>query len=122
MAKLLVILLEHLRSILYESMVKIKILENLAEKPPPLFCLFCERSDSCHTCGIPMVPIVQIHTQIPPIQISSIGYQLCQLFKYSHIQKYRTQYHGTGGRPIGSLTTIHNNIPAIPITLVNMAL
>ena len=35
MAKLLVILLEHLRSILYESMVKIKILEKLAEKPLP---------------------------------------------------------------------------------------
>ena len=80
MAKLLVILLEHLRSILYESMVNIEILENLAEKPPP-FQPFHERSDSCHTCGIPMVPIVQIFTQIPPIQISSIGYQLCQLFK-----------------------------------------
>ena len=40
MAKLLVILLEHLRSILYESMVKIKILENLAEKPCPLFLPF----------------------------------------------------------------------------------
>ena len=37
MAKLLVILLEHVRSILYESMVKIKILENLAETPPPSF-------------------------------------------------------------------------------------
>ena len=86
MAKLLVILLEHLRSILYESMVKIKILENLAEKlPPPSFLPFHERSDSCHTCGIPMVPTVQIHTQIPPIQISSIGYQLCQLFKLAHI-------------------------------------
>ena len=39
-----------------------------------------------------------------------------------HIITYRTQYHGTGGRPIGSLTTIHNNIPIIPITLVNIAL
>ena len=37
------------------------------------------------------VPILQIHTQIPPIQISSLGYQLYQLFKYSHIEKYRTQ-------------------------------
>ena len=36
--KLFVIFLKHLRSILYESMVKIKIIENLAEKPPP--CLF----------------------------------------------------------------------------------
>ena len=82
MAKLLVIFLEHLRSILYESMIKIKILENLIEKsPPPSFLPFHERSDLCHTRGRPMVPIVQIHTQIPPIQISSIGYQLCQLFK-----------------------------------------
>ena len=45
--------------------------------PLPLFLPFRERSDLCHTCGIPMVPIVQICTQIPPIWISSIGYQLC---------------------------------------------
>ena len=69
-----------------------------------------------------MVPTVQIHTQIPHIQISSIDYQLCQLFKLLTYRKYRTKYHGTGGRPIGSLTTIYNNIPAIPITLVDMAL
>ena len=58
MGKLLVTLVEHLRSILYESMVKIMILENLAEKPfpPPPFLPFCETSDSCHTCGIPMIP------------------------------------------------------------------
>ena len=69
-----------------------------------------------------MVPILQIHTQISPIQISSLGYQLYQLSKYSHIEKYRTQNHGAGGSPIGSLTTIHTNIPAIPITLLDMAL
>ena len=92
------------------------------KSPPPIFLLFCERSDSSHTCGIPMVPIGQIHTQISPIWISSIGYQLCQLFKLLTYRKYRTQYHGTSGRPIGSLTTIHNNIPPIPITLVDMAL
>ena len=34
MAKLLVILLEHLRSILYESIIKIKNPGDLAEKPP----------------------------------------------------------------------------------------
>ena len=35
MTKLLVILLQQLRSLYYESMIKIKIPENLAEKPPP---------------------------------------------------------------------------------------
>ena len=42
-----------------------------------------------HTCGIPMVPILQIWTQIPLIQISSLGYQLSQLFKiltYTELQ------------------------------------
>ena len=42
--------------------------------------------------------------------------------KYSHIEKYRTQDHGAGGSPVGSLTTIHTNIPVIPITLLDMAL
>ena len=35
---------------------------------------------------------------------------------------YRTQYHGAGGRPIGSLTTVHTNIPAITITKLDMEL
>ena len=35
MTKLLIVLLEQLRSILYQFMVKIKIPENWAEKPPP---------------------------------------------------------------------------------------
>ena len=68
-----------------------------------------------------MVPILQIHTQIPPILISSLGYQLYQLFKYSYIQKYRTQDHSAGGRPIASPTTIHTNIPAITVTVLPMA-
>ena len=38
--------------------------------------------------------------------------------KYSHIQNYRTQDHGAYGRPIGSPTTIHTNIPAITVTLL----
>ena len=38
---------------------------------------------------------------------------LVNFLKYSHIEKYRTQDHGAGGRPVGSLTTIHTNIPAI---------
>ena len=68
-------------------MLKIMIPENWAEKPPPL--PFHHGSGSSHTGRIPMVPILQIHTQIPPIQISSIGYQLCQLFKiltYTELQ------------------------------------
>ena len=69
-----------------------------------------------------MVPILQIHTQIPPIRISSLGYQLYQLFK---ILTYREVQH-TGSwckwRPVGSLTTIHTNIPAITVTLLAIAL
>ena len=63
--------------------------ENWAEKPPPSFLPFHEGPGSHHTGRIPKVPILQIHTQIPPIQISSIGYQLCQLFKiltYTELQ------------------------------------
>ena len=56
--------------------------EKWAEKPPPLFSAFLSWTRlTCHTGRIPKVPILQIHTQIPPIRISSIGYQLCQLFK-----------------------------------------
>ena len=47
---------------------------------------------------------------------------LVNFSKYSHIQKYRTQDHGAGGRPVGSLTTIHTNIPAITITVLDMEL
>ena len=35
---------------------------------------------------------------------------------------YRTPYHGTGGRPVGSLTTVYNNVPPITITIVYMGL
>ena len=42
--------------------------------------------------------------------------------KYSHIQKYRIQDHAAGQRPIGSLNTIHTNIPAITITVLDMEL
>ena len=63
--------------------------ENWAEKPPPLSAFSSQDRASRHTGRIPKVPILQIHTQIPPIQISSIGYQLCQLFKiltYTELQ------------------------------------
>ena len=86
--------------------------ENWAEKPPPPpppppFLPFCHGLGSRHTGRIPNVPILQIHTQIPPIRISSIGYQLYQLFKiltYTELQHsgswciwkvYRQPYHNT---------------------------
>ena len=34
-----------------------------------------------YTCGTTIALILQIHTQIPAIQISSSGHQLYQLFK-----------------------------------------
>ena len=42
--------------------------------------------------------------------------------KYSHVENYKTKDHGAGGRLIGSLTTIHTNIPTITITLLAMRL
>ena len=72
-------------------MLKIMIPENWAEKAPhPIsFLPFRHGFGSHHTGRIPKVPILQIHTQIPSIRISSIGYQLCQLFKiltYTELQ------------------------------------
>ena len=79
--------------------------DSAGRKTHPLFPPFCERPRSHHTCRIPIVPILQIHTQIPPIQISSLGYQFCQLFKiltYTEVQgiesqcrwkAYRQPYH-----------------------------
>ena len=57
------------------------------QKITPSFLSFHERPSLCCTCGIPMVPILQIHTQIPPIQISSLGYQLGSTFQNTHIYK-----------------------------------
>ena len=79
----------------------------VAEKLPPSFLPFRGRPGLCHPCGILMVPILQIHTQIPPIWISSLGYQLYQLFKiltYREVQNTgswcrwkscRQPYHNT---------------------------
>ena len=62
----------------------------------PSFLPFHQRPGPYCTCGIPMVPIIQMHTQIPPIRISSLGYQFCQLFK---ILTYReVQNTGSGCR------------------------
>ena len=72
--------MEHLRSLLYECMLKLNIPEKWAEKPPPLSAFLSETMTLLHmwnTHG----PIMEICTQIPPIQISSVGYQFFQLFK-----------------------------------------
>ena len=78
----------------------------LWQKSPP-FLPFHHGPGLCHIGRIPKIPIPQIHTQIPPIWISSIGYQLCQLFKiltYTELQNsgswciwkaYRQSYHNT---------------------------
>ena len=42
--------------------------------------------------------------------------------KYSPIQKYRTQILVQVEGPIGSFTKIHTNIPAIPVTVLAIAL
>ena len=55
---------------------------------------------------------------------SNIFYRLPTLstFQITHIEKNRTQDHGAGGSPVGSLTTIHIDIPAITITVLDIAL
>ena len=92
--------------------------ENWAEKPPPPpFLPFHEGPGLYHTGRIPKVPIPQIHTQIHPIQISSIGYQLCQLFKILTYTELQDSGSWCIWKVIDSPTTIHTNIPAITVTL-----
>ena len=76
----------------------------VAEKSPPPFLPFCHWPGSHHTGRIPKVPILQIHTQIPPIWISSIGYQLFKILTYTELQDsgswciwkvYRQPYYNT---------------------------
>ena len=40
----------------------------------------------------------------------------------TYTQEYRIQDHAASQRPIGSLNTIHTNIPAITITVLDMEL
>ena len=103
-------------------MIKIKIPENLAEKPPPSFLPFYERPGSCHTCRIPMSPYYKSTLRFLLFKYLLSLTNFINFSKYSHIQKYRTQDHGAGGSPIGSLTTIHTNIPAITVTVLAIAL
>ena len=70
-----------------------------------------------------MVPIQQIHTHIPPIRISFVGYQLCLLFKiltYTEVQDTGLWCRWKAYRePVPQYST---NIPAITITVLAMAL
>ena len=103
-------------------MLKINIPENWAEKPPSFFCLFI-RDPTC---------VIHVKYLWSPYYKSTLQFLLSKYLlqvtnfinfsKYLHIEKYRTHDHGAGGSPVGSLTTIHTNIPAIPITLLDMAL
>ena len=103
-------------------MLKINIPENWAEKPPPPFCLFV-RDPPC---------VTHVEYSWSPYYKSTLRFLLSKYLlyvtnfinfsEYSHIEKYRTQDHGADGNPVCSLTTIHTNIPAIPITLLDMAL
>ena len=85
------------------------------KSPPP----FCHGPSSCHTGRIPMVPILQI-----PYSDSSypnIFYRLPTFSTFQNTHIYRTtglRISGAYGRPIGSPTTIHTNIPAITVTLL----
>ena len=57
------------------------------KSPPPTDG---KRPSSCHTWRIPMVPILQIHTQIPPIRIS---YRIPTLSTFQNTHIYRTTGH-----------------------------
>ena len=103
-------------------MLKINIPENWAEKPPSLFCLFIR--DPAHVVHVEYSWSLYYKSTLRFLLSEYLLYvtNFINFSKYSHIEKYRTQDHGTGGSPVGSLTTIHTNIPAIPITLLDMAL
>ena len=120
--KLLVIHLQHLRSLLYECMLKLNIPKNWAERPPPLFCLFVRDQTILHMWNTHGPHNSNMHSDCSYPNIFFRLPTLSTFSKYSHIEKYRTQDHGAGGSPIGSLMTIHTNIPAIPITLLDMTL
>ena len=103
-------------------MLKIMIPENWAEKPPSLFCLFV-RDPARITCvEYPWSPYYKSTLRFLLSKYLLYVTNFVNFSKYSHIEKYRTQDHGAGGRPVGSLNTIHTNIPAITITVLDMEL
>ena len=104
-------------------MLKIMIPENWTEKSPnPLFCLIMR--DPAHIAHVeyPWSPYYKSTLRFLLSEYLLYVTNLVNFSKYSHIQKYRTQDHGADGRPVDSLTTIHTNIPAITITVLDMEL
>ena len=100
-------------------MLKIMIPENWAEKsPPPLFCLFITDQARVTQVEYPRSPY---YKSILRFLLSEYLLQVTNFLnfsKYSHIHNYRTQDFDAYGRPIGSPTTIHTNIPAITVSLL----
>ena len=71
-----------------------------------------------------MVPILQIHTQIPPIQISSI-YRLPTLSTFQNTHIYRSTGHRIMVQVEGlqaALPQYTLNIPAITVAVLAIAL
>ena len=92
-------------------------------KAPPLFSAFHQRPRTIlHMWNTQGPHNTNTHSDSSYPNIFFRVTNFVNFSKYSHIEKYRTQYQGIGGSPIGSLMTIHTNIPAIPITLLDMAL
>ena len=86
------------------------------------FLPFHERPGSHCTYRIPRAPYYKSTLRFLLSKYLLYVTNFVNFSKYSHIEKYRTQDHGTGGRPVGSLNTIHTNIPAITITVLDMEL
>ena len=100
-------------------------LVQLAEKPPPTpppFCLFMR--DPAHVAHVkyPWSPYYKSTLRFLLSKYLLYVTNFVNFSKYSYIQKFKTQDHGAAGRPIGNLTTIHTNIPAITVTVLAMAL
>ena len=105
-----------------KSILRLMISESWAENPPPPFLPFHERPGSHHTCGTHLVPFYKSTLRFILSEFLLQVTNFVNFSKYSHIKKYRTQDHGAGGGPIGSLTTIHAYIPAMSVTLLAMRL
>ena len=91
------------------------------EKPPPLLGDFFKIPNSYHTGGSTLVPILQIHVQIPDIPNSSSGYQ--RVFKIlTSSQVEDTQDHGAIRMTAGSLTTTQTKVTVTSFRLLAMGL
>ena len=92
------------------------------KSPAPLFCLFM--IDSAHITHVeyPWSPYYKPTLRFLLSEHLLYVTNFVNFSKYSHIHKYRIQDHDAGQWPIGSLNTIHTNIPAISITVLDMEL